>query len=416
MIKSTEKHNIGWTPIIVLSIVIIMQEIPYIPKALGGNPTQVPFMLLFVALVYLREITIYRRNFLFFICTVMYLAVAFGYKLAGISSAGIGNYVNPIAYFFFFIAMKSVFPRMNMQQKKFIFGLVITTMLFTMVSNWIMYMRYGFYYFSRLTQIDNIVTNAVSTQYTSAIMLMSGISLICFLHAKENRILWLIWILILNLFNILVTQRMIALILSIAMYPLIIIFNRKLKAQTVILMILLAVLLIVALENYSAVISFVSRYISSERFRLRLNQISRVLNARDIEQGVGSLSARYNLILTSLRTWLRSPRSFLLGVGDHRSTYSIIGNHSQFFDVLGQYGIIVALMLYYSVYKTMKEIFNVISLKKGTPLYRQVLVICWIFVIRGIIGFVLFGTIAIQMFIILPIAISFINEKEEISA
>ena len=414
MVESEEKQRLGWAPLIAVTIVIIMLEIPYIPKLLGGNPALIPFMLLFWAGTFFRRISIKRRNLAFSICVIVYFSVSFLYKIVGISTAGIGNYINPIAYFFCFSVMNKSIDNMSRTQKLFLFWTIILTVCFTMASNWILYNRYGNVYF-RISQYVDTLTNNVNTQYTVAVMLLSGISLICFLHTRNNKLLWIVIFIITNLFNFFVTQRGIVLLLSVAMFALIIVFNRKRQSASMVLLLVVGIFLILAIFYFDAMIEIVGRFIHSDRLMMRLYQISRALSAGDINEGGGSLSARFRLYMQSIETWLRSTSNFLFGVGDHKATNTVIGNHSQLTDLLGQYGLFVALATYYAVYRTLKEALRKLRLEKRSPIYFQVVIVYLIFAVRGVLGYVLFGTIGVQLFLMLPIAISLLKDEGVIS-
>ena len=276
-----------------------------------------------------------------------------------------------------------------------------------------MYNRFGAYYYEQLRSTERIVTNAVNTQYATSVMLMSGTMLICFFRAKRHRILWLSLFFVLFLFNLLVTQRSIALLLSILLYALITVFHYRNSLFRNILIILGGIVLIVVIINYAVVIDYLIRHISSDRIVQRLYQIRNAMDAQDIQEAGGSLTARYNLIMVSIRSWLSSVSSFFFGIGDHRINNLRIGNHSNFFDSLGQYGIFGALILFYSVFKTLKNTVAGLHLQRRSTLYRQVLSLMLIVVARSLIGAILVGSISIQLFIVLPISLSMVQEYEE---
>ena len=410
----TTHRIVTWFSVFALSLLIILQEIPYLQRQVGGYGLFLPFIGLLGLATVPKRVNLKRDSLLFVLATLFYLAIAILYKLVGISSAGYGHDVHTVLFYVFFLAMFFVID-MNRGQKVFTLWILTLSMFVTIITNIIDYRRFGSAFFNiyRNESLLN-TTNIVPTQYSGGLMLMAGILLIAILHDTHflRKCVWLILFVITNLFNVLVMQRMITLILLVAMFALIILFNAKQKALMSVFVLLGAGFLIVVLLNYEIVVSYIAQLVGDGRIATKLNQIIKYLNSGDIQEAGGSLTARYNLYFTSISTWTQSTRSFLFGIGDHISSNSRIGNHSQFLDVLGQYGIVGAVPLYYSVYRTLKSLMQELPVAKKSPLFYQCLVVCVIFVVRGFLGNVLFEYFAVRLFVFFPIVISLICEKE----
>ena len=418
-LETIEQKNVqmyvSWFTVFALSLLIVVQEIPFFHRIAGGYAVFVPFMVLFVFSLLRRRISINRTDVLFYVCLIGYYVIAFLYKFIGISSTGIGHDIHSVAYFVFFFSIYSV-VNMDRKQKQFLLWTVLIAMFIVIVLNIYEYRRLGAYYFAIFRNNDDLEnSHVIPTQYSAALMLMSGMLFICMLHDKSTnrRIGWTILFIICNVFNLLVMQRAITLILSVAMYALIILFNTRHKAYVSFLTVFVTVFLIIAISNYEVVLSYVAQLFRSDRIAEKMNQIVRFFNSGDIQDAGGSLTARYNLYLRSILTWLKSVRSFFFGAGDHISTNSIIGNHSQFFDVLGQYGIVGGVFLYCAVYRTLKELMRQLPIPLKSPIYYQSAVICLIFVVRGFLGDILMEYVAVRMFIIFPIFLSLIEPKQK---
>ena len=414
MIRLNNRGRAGWISVCLMALLIVMINIPIIPKAMGGSPILFPVMLLAVGSLFGEgKLLIKEKSALFLIGLCIAFGVQILYKLSGISTAGIGVFSNPASFFFLAFMMDFVVLRADQKQRKFLFWTVIGSILLTLAVNTFMYLRLGFYYFERVSESDHLVTNAVNTQFTTALMIMGGICLIIMLHInKERRLPWLALFIIITLFNVLVCQRAIALILSAVMYSLILALNSKSKGFVIFLIILMGLACIVAYLNYGAVITWLTEHIGSERIGVKLAQIRKALDSGEISENNGSLGARAHLYMTSVQTWLQSFRSFFLGVGDHRNNNLVIGNHSEFIDLLAKFGVIIASLFYTLVFITLNWIRSSVVEKRDSIIYKQVMVILGIFLFRGLIGFVLFGSIAVQLFVFLPLAFSVLKEKE----
>lgn len=410
----TKHRNVSWFSVIALSLLIILQEIPYFQRQAGGYGLFVPFVVLLGVAAAPKGVYLKRNSVLFLLSTLFYFGIAFVYKLAGISSAGFGHDIHTVLFYIFFLSAFMVVD-MNRKQQKFVLWILSLSMFVTIITNIADYRRLGNHYFD-VFRFETLLngTNIIPTQYSGALMLMGGILLIAILHDSDllRKSIWIVLFVISNLFNLLVMQRTITLIFSIAMYALIILFNARQRAFVSLLTLVGAAGLIAVILNYETVLTYVGQLFGDSRISTKLNQIVRFLNSGDIQEAGGSLTARYNLYFTSISTWLGSMRSFLFGVGDHIASNTKIGNHSQFFDVLGQYGIVGALPLYYSVYRALKALMAILPVPRKSPVFYQCLMVCVIFVVRGFFGNVLFEYIAVRLFIFFPVVISMISEKE----
>ena len=95
-----QQTDTTWLETGLLALIIILHEIPVIPKILGGNPTIVPFMMLFLGLIFIRrKIRIRKKNLLFAFAMIVFASFQILYKVVHISTTGIGMYVNMVAFF-----------------------------------------------------------------------------------------------------------------------------------------------------------------------------------------------------------------------------------------------------------------------------------------------------------------------------
>lgn len=407
--RELEQKRTSWPAVYMLSLLIVIQEIPYIQRRFSMG-IFIPLIALLALVTYDGKIAIKKKNLGFASCAILYFLIAIAYKLLGISSAGFGNDMHTLLYFAFFLTINSVL-NMDRRQMKFTLCVVILVMLVQMLSNTLDLQRYGNAYFQVFSDSENMgKSNVSSTVYTCAIMLMAGILLLAIMNDKsrKRRRVWIVLFVICNLFNLMVMQRTIILILSVIMYALLIIFNSKNSFITNMLIVIAAVLGILTVRNFDIVLSYIGNLINSERITTRLNQIIWAMDQGDIF----SSTQRFVLIGNSINTWKSSIRILLIGTGDHIASNNIIGNHSQLIDTLAQYGVVGALLFYYSIYSSLSLLIQKLPIKRGTNIYRQVIVICIVFVVRGFIGRILHSQTAVRLFVVLPIIATLLCEGD----
>ena len=162
---------------------------------------------------------------------------------------------------------------------------------------------------------------------------------------------------------------------------------------------------------YDPLLDWLDNLINSRRISVRLNQIRLIMANESISEAGGSVQERYNLILRSLETTFSSVRRFVLGAGDHRNDYTIIGNHSHFVDELARYGLVGMLVWIPMVWNMLAEMRRV-SLKGNDSVLRGELIVLQLtYLIRGFLGGIFEASISIQMFIFIPLIFNLLEEQ-----
>lgn len=407
------QNNITWFSTCALALLVLLINVPFIQRLLGGSLIIFPVIAIYALSCYKNRFVLAKHSISLLLCCGIYYLFVIIYKITGISSATFGHDIHTILYFVLFASVHTIL-NMDLKKRKFLLNVAIITMLITVFSNFIQFNKIGSssYFLLHHIETDSALGNLATTQFSTGLVLLTGFLYIMF-HTDSNkrrRMLWIILILICILFNILIAQRAINIILTAGMLVFLYIFKGKNKMSINILLIVSFILFVIIMQNITAVLSFFGNLLGSSRIAHRLNSLSTFLLTREAQEAGGSMSERFMFYNTSISTWLSSLRSFFFGVGDHIADNTIIGNHSQIFDVLAQYGIICALCFYYSVYKTLALLIEKLSIKKGTKIYRQTLVIFAVFLVRGFLGFVVYEQIAVSMFIFFPTMISLMNE------
>lgn len=411
-IKNCRKE-VSWSSTICLSILIILTEIPAINRYMGGYFVYIPVIILLFLSLMSRTIAIDKNNALFFIVVLTYCFIAFFYKLVGVSSAHFGHDIHFVLYYTYFLAIDTV---INMDNKKrnFILFILFISLIYTIVSNIVMLYDLGSTQYFRLHHIEEDINlkNLASTQFSSGVVLICGILEICVLSdkIKKRRVIWFVLLMICLTFNIFIAQRTINIILTICMTLLILINNNPNTLRTKVTIVIIATIITMILLNIDYINGFISRIDKLGRVSERVNQIIVYLSKGDIQDAGGSLEARYNLFMRSIKTWLFSWSSFIFGVGDHINDNSIIGNHSQFIDVFAQYGLVGGMMLIYTTLKSVSILIGKLGVYINQQIRQQIIIVFAMFLIRGLIGYVLYEQIAVSLFVLLPAILLQINE------
>ncbi len=407
------KVSIGDFPVLILGLLIIISNVPIWARNVPN--------LLFYGLVLL---------FSFCIISVVgklapekikaiswlgfYFLLLLAYKLLSVSSAELAYYSTTVKFFFFFLTMLITAEHLTRRQKLFLVAVILMSMLFTLFDNIRLFRQYGASVFVHLFQWERFTTNSVNTTYVSSILFLSGILFVVFLHTKKPllKIGTVLFIAFNLLFIARIAQRMIILGLAIFMLPLIALFHQKNTGKRLLITLFIIIALLLLFANFIPVIDLLDRIVHSPRLHLRFEQIKVFLLTKTTEED-GTMAARLELHLQSVKTWFSSVGHFLFGAGDHRETNEIIGNHSDYIDDCARYGLLGMLIWLPMTWSMMRQILSCSGVRRKTPLMRQMLVILLIFVLNAIVSSVYEATVGIQIFILMPVIFSLIQEKED---
>lgn len=399
--------------LLILSIIIIIYETPYLSRNM--SPTiVVSLMILFFLFFFLGERVLRTEIAAIIGGGVVYVVLELLYKFSEISSAGIGFYFATIKFIFLFIAMACVGPQLSVRQKKFLCILSITGMIANMISNVIICSEmdsslYVVYYLR-----EGQSTNAADTAFASAVMLLMGAFYLITLNSSRK---WMKVVSIAGLFFsayflIFISQRGTTFFLAIMMILLLSIFRSSSRRQMYVLFALSFVMLWFAMGGAVVILSGVSEMMSSLRINHKINYLIRFFEMGNIAEAGGSLSGRYELMMKSVGTFGQSIQSFLFGVGDHRDTNLIIGNHSQIIDTFARYGLIGGACLVWLLNGMKKIINDVAAIDSTSVIYKQLMVLYIFFIIRSFLGNTFIGSIGTQLFVTAPLVVSLITNGE----
>lgn len=377
-------------------------------------------VIVFITLIYILlelnsyiKCTIKEKRLLALIA--LYLLMIFVYKFLGLSTASVSYHYGIVKYFIPFICIIPVQKRLTQKQSVFLLIILCATIIITLVQNYRLKLIWGYRYSIQMYKNQGI-KEIVSTQYTSAILFLSGAFFVAFLHTKKAgvRIGFMILTLFFIGFNLFVTQKGIILLLTIIMFPLLFFFNSRNRSKGRYFGVAIGIILLsfIAL-NADAFFELIGNITGSERLASRMNSLSSLLESGSIESiGTDSLTSRLRLIGTSIQTVFKSISNFLIGVGHRTDSNVLVGNHGQLVDEFARYGILGGTLSLVLLIKMLTISRNFAHLDERSIIFNQFVVIAFILFIRSAIGTVIDATIGTVVFIWVPFFFRILNEKE----
>ena len=398
--------------VLLLSLIIIIINEPFLSRIIQGAGI-LALMALFMLVNIRRFIQngVLKNNAL--LLGALYIGLEVLYGILGLSNTSLIYYYYRISFLFFAIAVTPIVGSFTKRQQNIILIAIIGSVLVMMVTNIQLSNKYGAYYI-RLVDYYNGRTNIINTQYVSSLVVFCGVLLAKIRESKKNNLIALGVLLFSIYFVIAIGQRLTAILLLFATLMAQIAFSGKKSTKKYLDILAILIIGIGLAVNYETVLRWVATTLNNARLTHRINQMLYALNSRGIEGSGGSLEVRYNLVITSLRTFTSSVPRILFGAGDHTSNDLIIGNHSQWIDQLAKFGILGSALLFFTIKKCFKDLMRSMELKKGNELYSHYLIIVVYFILRGLLGNVLYPYFGIMLFVFMPIIFQRIKSEKYI--
>lgn len=399
----TTKKPISSISILLLSVLIFLFQFPLIGDEIV-NPIYLGLFCMYLASIINRLGNAKNIELITIVGIAIYICIELVYNFAGLSDASLTSYFQTMKYFWCMIMILPVQAYLTRKQEKILLTVSISAMLLAVLYNVYVYVRMGSAYNVRLFASQDVM-GVLDTQYISGVMLFCGFCFICWYHEKNKQYKRLLMAMLIFCvaFEVIIAQRGIILCMLILMFPVLFYFGQEKKNSRLILLMVALAACVVVLVLYRPILLWLMEVCGSERLADRIGQVLILLETGSTDDAGGSLSARYDLIMTSLRTFTDSPVQFILGAGDHRENNLIIGNHSRFIDTLGRYGLIGAVVLFTVMTLMLRRLKAMSSVRKNTVLYYQFTVVVIFFLFRGLLGEVFDPSIGVQMFIVAPL-------------
>jgi hypothetical protein len=103
-----------------------------------------------------------------------------------------------------------------------------------------------------------------------------------------------------------------------------------------------------------------------------------------------------------------------VGVGDHRASNFVVGNHNELIDTLARYGVLFSLILYGIIRGQHTFLKSIFDSTKNNRIYHQTMVVFGVYLLRNIAGNAFSTAVGIVMFIFLPCVIRLIAYGSDI--
>ena len=336
--------------------------------------------------------SISKKKQLLLMFSLLFLLIVVFYKIMGISTCdndAISTYINWTIVLVFAIYLPSFFfsKRETTYLIYLIYSLIIVQLISAIVAG------------NSLVSAGDTDTESVRiTEFGSMAMFFASGCLLWFFYDNKlfHKLLSIIGI-ALSLYVIFaIQQRAINAICSVIMLVAIFLVNNKSKKKLLTFGFLFIVLLLILYLSgtYISIMDFLIESIPSVRLSERIADVKDFLMTGDLFAH-DRFSGRSDLLSVSISSWLKDPISFLFGVGDHRGNNTVIGNHSEFIDLLARYGLFGEIL--YVVTTFLFVGFLLSFCRNYTRVRPQIWIISGIFVFRNIVGIVSVYEVAIPL-------------------
>ena len=366
----------------------------------------VPFLLTPANILSKNDHTFVRVSFL-------YLMVVLVYWLIGYSSTGIGDIM--VVFNWIMAGVIGIYAMKMFSEREL--SIVYVVLFMAVVVLMIIFIRIGRYLM--LMEDMNEAAGVANAWYGSLFMMLSGLSLIVFMHVKSwfPRIVALAVLLLSLYLNFIILQRGTNVVFTMAEIGLIAVFTLRRKALVYLFSI---VVIVTAIYVYTSgllidIFDWLADIMPSDRLADRFREISTALFYEDINASRGSLSGRSNLIGISWDTFTSSIGHFVFGAGEHFGDNTIIGHHSFFIDTLARYGIIGGALMFMYFKKQYQIIMSVLDKKTEWALYMQCAIVFLFYVLRNFYGQVAYALVNLVILVLFPLTFQIINfYKQEV--
>lgn len=334
------------------------------------------------------------------ISLALLLLISF-YYVTGISKISVANYIREFTWLFagiISVCALVCFSKKELRVLFYIFTIILVGILVLL----------SFFGEVLVYTLENDTETTAQTWMGSIVMLLSGISLIFFIHVKKMiPRLFALGVLIMTLYiTFVVMQRATNILFIVAELFLILFFVMKNK-WIVGLLSIVAIGIVIYLIVSDSLIAFFEwlAEITPERVSVRMQAIAFVLQYGDVETAGGSLASRNDLMGISWNTFTSSIGNFIFGVGERKNGNTIIGNHSFILDSLASYGIIGGTMLFVFFKRQYEIMMNAININTERVLYSQFAVIFAFYILRNLMGFLANSNVCFVLLLYIPLSI-----------
>ena len=340
------------------------------------------------------------------------------YRVVGYSHAGWGNALMQISFFSSIAIAIYCVSVLSNRHCILVYYAIILILLFSLLQDVLINQSYSYFNSEDVEEMEELGSNVDWTPYSTMTLFLYSVSLLVLLNSSE----WIVklfhaFILLASLYYIIFCSARGSVTVLMFLTTFLLLYSKFSNIDVffkILFIAVLTILLVALLFDINSILYFLIRISPNDRLTDRLYDLMNVYNEGLSED---SFSGRFELELISIRTWLQSPRTLLLGIGDQRLSGSGlelyymtgIGGHSEIIDSLARFGLIgfsMMAVLYYRISVYIMSLFDDNAVKK------QVKIILFVFVITAFTKAVLFHVIGITFCMLFPISSRIINKRQ----
>ena len=364
----------------------------------------------------------FRQNKSLIVNICAYLLMVLCYKFFNISTASTISVFRHI-FFFIPILLMPLIPDIVSNRKKLLWimiGLILYVVLDNVIDNIRLCLKHPeiFLFVNRDMLVEDMegLGNIGGSQWYNSIFFFYLTCIFTFLTTgnKFVKVIMLVCSILSAIFLLFFCLKAAIIVFTILSF-LLLLYAERIKSMYRMVWSLILVYLIVILfvGFYSTeLIEMLESMISSDRLLSRLTMLIDPESA-EASEGSGTVSARGELWMVSINTWLSNPVYFLFGVGDTPTMdYSLIGHHSDILDSFARYGLVGSLLVFNSLRMSYKYILSLYREKEKSQLF----VMAMVFVLFGVTKGVFNPAIGCSLFLLLPFLSYFIKEEPQMQS
>lgn len=338
------------------------------------------------------------------------------YSIIGLSTIKLQTVVIRLSIFLIPYGFYVINSRYSIRFLFFLFASIITILLINLVSNLMLFSQYSADYLSAVGDFDlggtANLTNAGDTSFVFDISLVLICFFMIFLNIKKikTRVISICIVATCFYYLVFLNQRAttIILLLFTAFALFLCSFGIKkgtINSKRVIIVLLLAIIFIAEIKN---LLIWIGNNIQGKWINEKINDLIRLFEGNgSVVSDYGSLAVRIEFALLSLKTFSKSIVTVLFGIGEQyvpSGTYyylmqSGVGGHSEFVDLLAEYGLLGAVIMFYSIKEVIKHQFYKL---KTNELKIQFVIITTYILAYGFLNNFIYGSSMILISFILP--------------
>lgn len=305
---------------------------------------------------------IFDSDFLLFFCLYsIWLVISFIYKIAGISTSSIGNYLVSILTFLSLLIGVYIKEYCSNKEKKFFIVFLIVVVAINCFDNIIIHIIYPeAHEIINMTYGESYLKmNVAETSFYMATIITVLFGVLLFKKGRNYLNVFLLISLVTSLaFALFIEPRATSILIFLVVILVFAFIKLKIKFK-IVLAVFVVTSIVLLIVFYNKIIIALSEA-KNNRIASRLLSLLQLFTGQS--SGKESLTERIKLLTASAKTWTKSPLNFFFGIGD-RTDYSNlyfygIGGHSEYFDNLAKYGLVGCVFLWSGVYFYFASLLN----------------------------------------------------------